>query len=434
MIKVDVLIVYEHVSRELESALLLKKELAKFDISAVVVQYGWTEPAARFLYNPKIIVAPWCYDDKDYEFFRGFVGGYEGGKFKIVNLHSEQIGSSENSDYMLPSGKAKDVFHFVWGDYFKDKLLECETKSEKILITGNIRLDFFREDYRKICMDRTIMAEQYGLDINKKWLLFIGSFNGEFIQGKDLTHLVERGYKNIETLRKVTIDSYNEILNWLEFICENEDVKNNYEIIYRPHPSEYVTDKLKNLMERYNNFIINNDYAIRDWIVNSDLIYAWNSTSAVEVLYANKPLHFLRPVEIPEKLTSPMIESVEKITKRIDFLNSLIQANETKGDLNKKVKEIMNYYYQKDKCSAVSKMVDFIRNYIGTDEDLLTSNISLHTRLALFVKYILKVILKYTGLIRFSPKLSTIAGDAITPKKMKEYVKRIDILGEINAD
>lgn len=434
MIKVDVLIIYEHVARELESALLLKKELEKYSISARIAQYGWTEPVARFLYNPKIIVAPWCYDDKDYEFFRGFVGGYAGGKFKIINLHSEQIGSSENSAYMLPSGNAKDVYHFVWGDYFKNMLLECETQQEKILITGNIRLDFFRKEYRKICIERTTLAQQYGLDKNKKWLMFIGSFNGEFIQGKDLSHLVERGYRNVEELRKVTLDTYGEILDWLGFICENKDVKSNYEIIYRPHPSECVTDALKSLMDKYDNFTVTNDYAIRDWIVNSDILYAWNSTSAVEVLYADKPLYFLRPIDIPEKLTFPMIEKVEKITNKMDFLDSLLKTNDESGNLNKEVKSIMDYYYHKDEESAVSKMVTFIRSYIETDEGLVTGNISLFTRFSLFVKYIIKVVLKYTGLIKVSPKLSKIASEAITPKKMREYVKRIDMLGDINAE
>lgn len=432
MINIDVLIIYEHVSRELESAVLLKKKLEKRGLRTRIAQYGWSEPAARFLYNPKIIIAPWCYDDIDYEFFREFVGGYDGGRFKLINIHCEQIGNSEDSGFMLPSGKAKEVYHFVWGEYFKEKLLGCGTDINKIFITGNIRLDFFRDTYKKISVDKKILIEKYNLDNCKKWILIIGSFSGDVLQGKDISQLQERGINNIDTWKKIMLDSYYNILNWMEYICNKEVVSNDYEIIYRPHPSECITDNLREIEKKFSNFHIIGDYAIRDWMINVDKLYAWNSTSAVEAIYSDKPIIFLRPIEIPENFRSPLLEKVVKITNPKQFYESIFNEDDKDDNFNKEFKEDVNFYYHKDETTSVYKMVKLIVEIYNKDENYVYGKISMTKRIFLFIKYIIKCILKKVGLLRFFPNVKRVADDVIGRKELRELITRINSIGDVN--
>jgi len=428
MKKIDVLIVYEHVVRELESAILLKKKLQKKGLSVKIVQCAWTEPVARLKYKPKLLITPWCYDDVDFDFWRGYIGGYVGKKYKIINLHCEQLGSTEASEFLIPTGKSKEVYHFVWGEYFADLLVSNGVNKEKITVTGSPRIDFYKFPFSNISINKDELSKKYFLNPNKKWVLIIGNFSGAVLKNEDLSKLELRGYKNTDLLKEVVLKTYNDLIEWMNFVCASDFVHENCEIIYRPHPSEYETDVLKKLEEEFSCFHIIRDYTIRDWMLNSDVLYAWNSTSAIEAVFAEKPIWFLRPEPIPSSLQLPLLEKVEKIQSQEDFLESIKTDNVE--NLNELFKNDIKYYYDVNLKSTVDRMVDAIIQIIQDEGNLIVSrNIGLKDVIRILKLGLKKILLKI-GVIKRLPKFSIDYKDFLNKKEYESYVKRIDQIGE----
>lgn len=84
--KIDILIVYEHKVRELESALLLKQKLEDKGFIVKIVQMFWDEGLAHLKFQPKCIVVPWCYDDNNLNYFLKYKSNNMKG-IKIINFY-----------------------------------------------------------------------------------------------------------------------------------------------------------------------------------------------------------------------------------------------------------------------------------------------------------------------------------------------------------
>jgi hypothetical protein len=134
MKNIDVLILYEHKNREIESLLVIKNLLENYGLSVRICHLNGTQYYfALLFYIPKVIVVPYFYDENDTPMTKNFesLNSY---KVKVINLHQEQIGNKANIDFMLPKGKAKDCFHFVWGEYFRDLLIRLGINERKYLL------------------------------------------------------------------------------------------------------------------------------------------------------------------------------------------------------------------------------------------------------------------------------------------------------------
>ena len=65
-------------------------------------------------------------------------------------------------------------FYAVWSDYMKKEFVDFypEISDQQLLVTGTPQFDFYKNQDLKI--SRTLFAEKYGLDPDKKWILFSG--------------------------------------------------------------------------------------------------------------------------------------------------------------------------------------------------------------------------------------------------------------------
>ena len=63
--QIDVLILFEHVARELESALLLERLLNSRGYKTKIIKVHWNDGLMHLKYKPKIVVTPWCYDNEE---------------------------------------------------------------------------------------------------------------------------------------------------------------------------------------------------------------------------------------------------------------------------------------------------------------------------------------------------------------------------------
>ena len=90
--------------------------------------------------------------------------------------------------------------------------------------------------------------------------------------------------------------SYDLALRWFDdFLRGHNDVI----FIYRPHPSEFVTDRLQILETKFKHFKVIKDYSVKQWILASDTLITWMSTSIIEAYFAGKSCYIIRPMDFP---------------------------------------------------------------------------------------------------------------------------------------
>lgn len=427
MKKIDVLIVFEHMSRELESALLLEKKLIDEGYSVRIVQAGWSENYSHLIYQPKLIIVPWCYDENEYTQFCRYRGSFPNNRVKILNLHCEQVTNQDAKELLLPKGKAKDLYHIAWGEYFRQQLLLANIQNERIAVTGSSRLDFYKEPYSRISKSRPFLSERYKLDGDKKWVLLIGNFSYAEFSKQNLKVIREKGYSEIGTMSKISEDTYFELLKWFQQACSNEQIVDNVEFIYRPHPSELETEQLINIQTCYKNFHVIKDYAIRDWIVNSDLAFSWCSTSAVEVAVANVPVFNCRPIEIPEILRFDILEYINQITCYQEFMETLIDC--CNNSLNSSNQEFLNhigYYYLQSNCSSVDISVEFVKKILNDATLFCERKEWFFFGVRKTISFFVKIIVHNAGLLKKFSKYKQIDNAFINQKELKKAREAID--------
>lgn len=423
--KIDILIVYEHKVRELESALLLKQKLEDKGFIVKIVQMFWDEGLAHLKFQPKCIVVPWCYDNNNLDYFLKYKSNNMKG-IKIINLHCEQISNSNALKLMIPSGLAKNVIHCAWGKYFKDLLIDNGIEQNLIQITGSPRLDFFRNENSVISKSKKELSLKYNLSLNKKWILIIGNFSYAECSKPDTKLIEAQGYKNFSEMVEIATKTYNEIIEWIRLFLDRDNaLQEKFEIIYRPHPSELISDDLKCIDENNQNFHVIREYAIRDWIVNSDLCFAWCSTSAVEAAFAQIPIYNLRPFEIPKEFQFPLLENIEQITDFKSFVNA-IREYEKKMDLNYEFKKTLKYYYSIEDKTTAEIMTNFITTSIdlpfGYFEDKYSSAFALEKTINYLVKRLFYIIF---GPNAFQGKYKKILNGYVSKKDMKDIEAKI---------
>ena len=431
--KVDVLILYEHINRELESALFLQKCLEKRGYTAHVAHVGWDEGPAKIKYQTRLIVTPWCYDGKDIQTVCNYRSCASSGKLKLLNIHCEQITSDDAMQFLLPSGEAKEIYHVAWGDFFKEQLMSVGVKEERICVAGSSRLDFFRKECSAISKSRAELAEEFSLDESRKWVLLVGNFSAAFCSDETIENLERRGYSNIRAQVDIAKRTYPNVLDWYDAILAQFS-QSGLEFIYRPHPSELISDQLKSLEEKYENFRVIRDYSIRDWFVTCDVAFSWNSTSAVEAASAEIPIYALRPIPIPENLAFPILESVEQILDLEQFRTAIFASLENRNShVNDKFCSEIAYYYASREKLATDLTVDFIETILKDDGEAdVDSYYSTVLAVRKCINYGIKILGYKWNLMPKHEKYKILRNEYITKERYNSYVDKVrKIRGEL---
>lgn len=359
----DVHIIYEHVERELYNAFLIKFELEKRGYDVLIS----SSDQIRFSFAaPKLIIMPWLFGDHNLDFLRK---QYFNKFYKILNLQYEQVTSDLWLDigYHVPKDKARNANILCWGENRKQILVDNGISSDNIKIIGDIRQDFTKSEFRGFFKTKKQLSEEFNIPYSHNWNLFVSSFS--FTNQDDESKIYFEnlmGLDNYEYWRNCNIESQKIILNWIKrFLDENP----NHEFIYRPHPSEIKENDwtmLKKLDDDYSNFHFIFKYSVQDWILNSDFINFWFSTSIVECFSLNKPCNILRPVKIDEYYDVPFYINAEQITDYNSFKEKNLFKNKIVFPIN--VNEIKRYYDNIDDDEFVyKKLCDYIEEIINDD-------------------------------------------------------------------
>lgn len=297
---IDFVILYEIPNRELESDILLMKELKKRGFSVELQLFPFENVAIlekKYKNNVNTLLIHSAYDDI---VLFNLVYDVFGQVRKIVNLQWEQIRNKQWEEdfdsYLYPKGCARNVKHVCWGERLADCLMNYGIKKDNIFLDGPMQMDSLRDEYSSFYISRDDLLRSYEIPEKSKVVLFISSFSlidaEEHIRQEVELNL---GKEYVNNVIKISSDSRKIVLEWLiELAKERPDSF----IIYRPHPEERKSKALEKFASEGSNIKVIGSYGIKQWIKASDKIYIWNSTSAGEVFAAQKNFNVIRPIDI----------------------------------------------------------------------------------------------------------------------------------------
>ena len=164
------------------------------------------------------------------------------------------------------------------------------------------------------------------------------------------------GY-DVNDFESISVLSQKKILEWITVeLNKHPDIL----MIYRPHPAEHQNDELVKLSEKHKNFVLIEDYSIKQWIVVVDKIYTWWSTSVAEVYMAGKSCSILRPIKIPFDSEIEYYNNANTIDNFIEFDESYLEDSEfpiAESDISK-------FYYIDKGEPAFFKVVDYLETVL----------------------------------------------------------------------
>lgn len=389
MKQIDVLIIYEHVKRELENCALLKTELERRGYKTEVL-YMYSMPI-RWNIEAKVIVVPHVYDEGQLKFF---VINKKSNNRNVIDLQYEQVLSESSEDGIHnPSGLAREAQHIAWGRAQKERYLRHGINASHIHETGSISMDLLRKEFSDYFASKEQIGKTCRIDSNKEWVLFISSFSYANRTKKDLD-LLSKLNPNAHKFADISNQSYKIILEWLETAAQKNP---NKIFIYRKHPAELKDDYLKYLELKYSNFKCIDSFSMRQWSIVVDKIYNWYSTSLADVFFANRSCYILRPISVPSELEVSIMVGASFIMNKNDFLDSLDNPNKVFPVPSEKIEFFYNN--SSEGVMAFQRTADLCEeminnSYMGYDYNLTLSNRGI--RFA--VKYLYDLIMYEYGL------------------------------------
>ena len=314
----NIVILYEHIVRELDAVNSLRAALEKRGHHCEVFS-GDFEVTNAYAYARKnrvdVILMPWFVDDEHFDLIYPVLRSNP--DIKVVNLHHEQISSRVYERLLLPHNPLteKNSYHFAWGTYFAGKLLEHGVPRERIYITGNIRNDkVFRIEKSK-----ARLAEQFRLDAGKKWILYAENrgFASQRMNRSLKDALRNRGLSE-EALEESARNSAEGLADFYEILKKlPESFLRQYEFIYRPHPGTRISESFPEGIH------VIAELPIYEWIANSDLFLTCESTSIFEAEACGVPCATFNNMPSGELFRMagldryPSLRSLSEITDRL---------------------------------------------------------------------------------------------------------------------
>ena len=359
---IDVMILYEHKNREMESILLLKHELMRRGYKVRLKSVFELKQIRYFLEKPKVIVCPYLYSDVE---LHKYIYEVFGSADKIMNLQWEQVYAGKSTyKKRVPSGNAANAVHICWGK--KQYELLKQNGCRNAVLTGPIHMDFLKPAFRGWYMSREKLFAQYGIDPGKKTLLFISSFTMFYKTDEELEGLRRFFDFDIFEFRDISVLSRNTILDWFERLLKENDGIN---IVYRPHPGELSDERLSRMCEKYPNMYCISDHSVKQWIADCDIILNWMSTAGVEAHFAGKPNLFLRPCELRSGIEYDMFRSSCKVYDYDAFVSYTSDSGLLEQYyLDHPIDQAISEYYINDEDYAYLRICDMIEEMLKTNK------------------------------------------------------------------
>lgn len=322
MSNIDILILYEHVDRELDVACIIRcLAEARHGLRVKIIQHplGALRPDAEMLWlNPRLVVLPHCYRSAVYAPYL-----LDWPNAIYFSLMWEQIFYRGNSIAKIPQGpfSLNHVMHQAWGEFSANYLMAAGVPRKNIFTNSHPAYALYAEPYRRFYADRAELAQRYRLDLDRRWVFFPENYNWAFYTERTLSEFIGLGQKaeDVYAMRDFARASFAETMRWCQALARRSDV----EIIVRPRPATRLDDFKSTVRqivpELPEHLHVIKDESVREWILASDLTVSSHSTSLIEAAVAEKPAYMLVPLPIPHPLVMTWHELTPQLTSQAEF-------------------------------------------------------------------------------------------------------------------
>lgn len=253
---------------------------------------------------------------------------------KIINLHHEEVGSKSSEAVLFPTSEycKNGSYHFVWGEYFKTKLIENGVNEDTIFITGNMRND---EASATVQHSKAELAAEFGLDEKKSWILFAEN-RGWLLQRNSegaKEELKKRGLTDEDIAQSLEYSQKSLDAFFAEIKRLDRAFGEQFEFIYRPHPGTHF-----DAQEDFPSCLhVICTHSIYDWIKSSDLFLTCESTSIFEADMCGKPVATFDLVEEPEKMKMAGVHDYPRLSSLLEITPEYIERLRVQTEQNEKI-------------------------------------------------------------------------------------------------
>ena len=316
---VDVILLFEHVSRELDSLLVMKFHLEALGFSVEVLPIHYNRYWHVVKYRPKFVVLPYCYSvgNPTRELYESVHKGVA-----FLNLHHEQFYNEGTKEHLIPSDDySKNMHHITWADSFANDLRDVGVRRELIHTTGNPRTDtFFLSGNQQVRSVLEGYSKMVFVPTTFSWALVDESY---FLS---ISAIDKDEFKHRRAITLASAKAYFHDFHQLAKLMPNTL------FVLRPHPFEDLR-VFEGLYQDVNgsrppdNLIISREGNVYDWLKYCSLTVGWCTTVNMEAALFNIPSVVYHPTEYPRSMDLEFFSSIH-IVKNRDSLIELIDTPE----------------------------------------------------------------------------------------------------------
>lgn len=321
---VDVLIFYEGIQREYENDTLLRLELERRGYSVKILNTIYADYYKSFFIKSRVNVIHTIRNNRNIHFYTRSIFGKP---HALVDMQYEQVFAQSvvDSGTELPIERARDTYHVCWGEESAERLRKLGIEDKYIWNIGPIQFDLLRPELRKYYKTKEELANEFRFDANKRLVLFNANFPYVTYSEETINDLIEnKGLVYLTKKRQNQIDAQAELIKWIDVLLLNHS---EIEFIYRPHPTEKISDGVSELDKKYSNFHVIGEYSVKQWTVVADVVNVWDSTSIMEGYYAGKQCNVCWPYPLEEDEIIYLFKGCTPISNAQDFVKANTSLN-----------------------------------------------------------------------------------------------------------
>jgi surface carbohydrate biosynthesis protein len=325
MLNIDVLFLIEHVDRELDAAACIVEMLeSRFAISADIRNFYSDMLYSLNRYQPAILVTPFCYF-LDHHPMKDYAAAWPDALF--FNLAWEQILYKMNEAVKIPkdSFARSRVHHVCWTKKYRDFVADLGISGDKLHLTGNPVMKLYDQPYKDYFKGRRQLARAYGLDPDRKWVLFPENYRWAFLSPGQMAAFVaqDASPEHLTAAREYCVRSLTRLFEWLQDLNSPDDPL----VVLRPRPAtaeDEMTAFMNNAAPRgCPNLRVIKGESAREWILAADHVISSYSTTLIESSLAGKPLHVFSPEPFPEALEDEWYEYAPCLRSAHELLGAI---------------------------------------------------------------------------------------------------------------
>lgn len=319
---VNILFFIDHRVREMDCLTAVGRLLEKKGLTVGYVPLRGEQYHSLTSFTPDLACFTWFYFQENSGFNR-FCRYWPNTRF--VNLAFEQSVNEINKKLKAPKHPyvVKEVWQSSWTKAWDEELGRRGVPASRRQVNGHPVMALYQQPYCQIYPTRKEMADRFGLDPSKRWILIPENFNPAFHGPEKVDEYVAAGEDRaeIEAYFQWARDSLDSLVEWL---METPDT---VEVIFRPRPGIGMQAYKERLGGRMNllpkSVKMLDDMTVREWILACDAVASNLSTSLMEAALAGKQTFVIAPYPFPPKVMIDWQSLVTQIQTKEQYFQAL---------------------------------------------------------------------------------------------------------------